>query len=125
MYLIYRFQILKQDACDNSTAILKKNMLNGRGHESLNKRLTTSVYIKAKGYREIWNDLKANKAYRVPAKCRDLLEMRTTFISLPKIDSLTWKTNGKDKGSTRAHESSKIPKPHAIEKSYSRKRTYM
>ena len=43
------------------------------------------------------DDLKANKAYRVPAKCRDLLEMRTTFTSRPKIDSLTWKTNGKDK----------------------------
>uniref|UniRef100_A0A0A9E427 Uncharacterized protein n=1 Tax=Arundo donax TaxID=35708 RepID=A0A0A9E427_ARUDO len=27
--------------------------------------------------------------YLVPAKCRDLLEMRTTFISLPKIDNLT------------------------------------
>ena len=76
----------------------------------------TSAYMKAKGHREIWNDLKANKAYRVPAKCRDLLEMRTTFISRPKIDSLTWKTNGKYKGSTGANESSEIPKPHAIEK---------
>ena len=76
----------------------------------------TSAYMKAKGHREIWNDLKANKAYRVPAKCRDLLEMRTTFTSRPKIDSLTWKTNGKYKGSTGANESSEIPKPHAIEK---------
>jgi len=64
-------------------------VLNGRGHESPNIRIMTSAYMKAKGHREIWNDLKANKAYRVPAKCRDLLEMRTTFISRPKIDSLT------------------------------------
>ncbi|BAT03482.1 Os08g0109150 [Oryza sativa Japonica Group] len=34
-------------------------------------------------------NLKAHTTYRVPAKCRDLLEMRTTFSSLPNIDSLT------------------------------------
>jgi hypothetical protein len=38
---------------------------------------------------KILNNLKKYKTYRVPAKWRDLLAMRMTFISLPKIDSLT------------------------------------